>query len=386
MKIDKKWKKLHKLLLCPFMIIFLIACVLVGNKVIVNADSLIVTDFATEDYIPVALANPDKVSFLTNNTISAVFAGNDVVSWSSDISNLDLDNLGDDMELTGNGDLLSDPPYKFTRRYNLGTSADASVYNHTHYQQNGRFILTLGSRIGGNNSQFFEYVPSEIIFEKSDFIIKKADLMTCNITNYGVFPFIQFTNDAGEGIHNGLFIDGISYYFEINYSFLGTSGTWYPDNTLSVSRNLTSTYNYAVYLSPTDWANGFGITSLSDNTKIYIDNWRLGIQFTEQFDSEDDALAYMLYTFPLIPNASHPDVTSFDLDYSDENFGSNYLTDLVNSVVGEELQNNFTNWLLVGANNFFSFELIPGVSLFTILAICLAIPLLIWILKLIMGG
>lgn len=47
---------------------------------------------------------------------------------------------------------------------------------------------------------------------------------------------------------------------------------------------------------------------------------------------------------------------------------------------------NFGNSILTGLNNFLSFELIPGFSLLTLLSVVIAIPLLIYILKMFLGG
>lgn len=47
---------------------------------------------------------------------------------------------------------------------------------------------------------------------------------------------------------------------------------------------------------------------------------------------------------------------------------------------------NFGTILLEGANNFLSFQLLPNFTLFNILTILVTIPLLVWILKLFLGG
>lgn len=66
-----------------------------------------------------------------------------------------------------------------------------------------------------------------------------------------------------------------------------------------------------------------------------------------------------------------------------------------NEVIYEKLTENveidanisqFGRLLLEGANAFLAFELIPGISLYLLLGLCVAIPLLIYILKLFLGG
>lgn len=81
----------------------------------------------------------------------------------------------------------------------------------------------------------------------------------------------------------------------------------------------------------------------------------------------------------------------------------NYLTHVVERGVFQEpgnnpwvLLNDFSNFevdvsnfgqeLLQGLNNFLSFELIPGFSLLTLLSVIIAVPLLIYILKMFLGG
>lgn len=79
------------------------------------------------------------------------------------------------------------------------------------------------------------------------------------------------------------------------------------------------------------------------------------------------------------------------VEYNDlyEGYIYNVNSDLFSSSVNPSNPgkvSNFGTILLEGANNFLSFQLLPNFTLFNILTILVTIPLLVWILKLFLGG
>lgn len=53
---------------------------------------------------------------------------------------------------------------------------------------------------------------------------------------------------------------------------------------------------------------------------------------------------------------------------------------------GSTIEVNFGAWLLENANSFLAFELLPGFSLSSLLALLVGIPLLLWLFKMLLGG
>ena len=164
------------------------------------------------------------------------------------------------------------------------------------------------------------------------------------------------------------------------------------DGINSFEGSTTLTFGSSVYtdLSPYVISSEFGsfISNLEDDDernillnvtyKIYVDSW-----------------LDMLVGPPIFYQSilSHP--ISDIQDYLKSSMGPHLPLELYNGYWlprgswggdSSSFVPNLANSLLVGLQNFLSFELIPGFSLYHVLMLIVAIPLLIFILKLFLGG
>lgn len=164
------------------------------------------------------------------------------------------------------------------------------------------------------------------------------------------------------------------------------------DNTNIFTDTISLTFGSALYtdLTPYVISSSFGnfiqnlpnddqrLIMLNVTYKIYVEDWE-----------------YMIINEPVFyqRTLTHPFV---DLqDYNKGAMGNFLPLELTNAYYmpfglptgdSSSFVPNLANSLLIGLQNFLSFELIPGFSLYHVLMLIVAIPLLIFILKLFLGG
>lgn len=188
-------------------------------------------------------------------------------------------------------------------------------------------------------------------------------------------------------------IDVTSPYQPFNYTSSSGNATGYLyDSTNVFTGTISRTFGNSIYtdLSPYVLSSEFGsfinnlpnederIILLNATYKIYIDDW-----------------SYMLVGEPIyyqrVLTHNYVDIIDFNMS----SMGPHLPLELTNSYYlprglptgdSSAFVPNLANSLLIGLQNFLSFELIPGFSLYHILMLIVAIPLLIFILKLFLGG
>ena len=189
-----------------------------------------------------------------------------------------------------------------------------------------------------------EYSIDSIVFEKKNYFLKVKDLRS------SITPSIT-----------ALVLNG---GYNITYEIEG----YYIDNSNNINNitSIISNYNGLLgtnYLYPSK-TDLFGVSSINGNNLMYIKYYRVVVEFPNNYSDN------LCYNYGV-----------FSKEYEEINY-NNALT----SWVSISQTNNIGSSLLSSVNSFMSFEIVPGLSLLNILMLLVAIPLLIWILKLFLGG
>lgn len=341
MKIEKKWKKYHKLLIIPLMVIIMFVSITIG----VNANS---TGSPGEEpeYVIISPTNPDLIIFAIDDLSYGYYlGGEDIMYYSQSYPNPDLlDGWVVFNPVSENTDMIY-------RVYNIDTTL-----------QIGRYRVFTEIR---NREEAATWEFHSITWEKNDFYLLKRDVGASVTTVYGLFPQIRLY-ELNQPIQLICDIEATYYYLDNNQL----------QERQILTQIVTSTnQDFALHFNNSILNAG----TMSDNTILYFSYWRMVITPYNQNAGWDR----MSYSYTLIGDRT----TATDDSYY--TIAQTFLNDIANNT---NTGGNGGTILDVGAsmlasvNSFFQFELLPGFSLFNILTICLAIPLLIWILKLIMGG
>lgn len=319
--------------------IFVLVCAFgfFGVNIMVNADSVwnygeVNTDTGDfpGNYIMESHFNWDTMT-IVNSTIGfeGVVGGNDTLVWSG---NWDESPIINDYWTFKNSSIDYNGGYLQVSR-NI-------VLNETISNQDE--LLYYDCII--NNLLWTDYM----IFEKNDFFMRLNDLGSYRT------PTIKFpdTNvDVGMEIH-GFILDKDGNAREL-YLFRADK---------------TVTSNTAFYLYPNTYEL-FGNIDINEvynsNAIMYISNFRCWIDILTP-----RALSYCNYYYGV------QSVGDEELRYG------TILNDYVNVVSSSDIVGGVAD----GVNSFLQIEILPGLSFFGILLLAVAVPMLIWILKIFFGG
>lgn len=209
--------------------------------------------------------------------------------------------------------------------------------------------ISLNSNLSNDNYKVFDcgvitdLYFTEIIFEKSDFFLKVGDL------NSIISPMVYFTTIGG----------GYNISYDIEGYVNLKSGSFDYIRGVTTSKEDLLGWNYLLP-SKTDL---FGTTNTIDNDSLmYIKNIRVGVTLRGYVD--------FYYRYGV------SDILTYE-----DNYG-NAIEDWVNKTGVSSLGNS----LLSSVNGFLAFEIVPGLTLMNILVLLVVVPLLIWILRLFLGG
>lgn len=337
MKIEKKWKKYHKLLIIPLMAIIMFVSATIGVKA-----SSIGNIYGNEYWI-LSPTNPDYIIMGEEEDGEAMYClgGQDVYYYKQGFPN-------------GGGDgwsIFNPASEEFEnifRTYSIKTAT-----------QLGRFKLFTNTW----NESYWAFDTIE--WYKEDFFLLKRDCGTGN-SQYGLFPQISLEDVNGNNLIINYFVEARIHYIQ--------NGEL-QDRQVNFSGQTQQTpYDFEIRFMPGD----FGLSNVtSDNTIIHFDYFKMTFGCPVNY-------ARFSYGYTLI--APGGDTATDDL-YGD--ITNTFLEQVASLSSGGGPGGTIFDVgasMLTSVNSFFQFELLPGFSLFNILTIVLAIPLLIWILKLIMGG
>ena len=156
--------------------------------------------------------------------------------------------------------------------------------------------------------------------------------------------------------------------FDITYSYKSLS----PDSSYPISNSQTITYTAnGSYLSLipdfifTDLTSYGGVKYIYDYDISFVPREWVGTGWID----------YRIYGY------DYGDVYLADYSQLSRNYFANYFDS-----GGSSIEMNFGAWLLENANAFLAFELLPGFSLSSLLALLVGIPLLLWLFKMLLGG
>lgn len=256
----------------------------------------------------------------------------------------------------------------------LGENVSINAYLNI-YQ---RFNFNAGSLFTGDNITYYPYStiynlnPStssdytEITFIGNDFVIPVGSvrylqnsiltqLFNIDTGNYSSNNY-DFSTDFNLNIINFYMSCDINYYIQSTeqlsvYHYENNIPSYNSIGTLEAFHDMTRLVNNL---------------DLSLKNNLMISNFKLTIMFG--------------YT-----GSSYIRVRSLLINTNDNPTYETLLNGLIFYVPSLE-QADFSSWLVEGIGGFLSFELIPGISLTTLLAVILAIPLLIAFLKIFAGG
>lgn len=151
---------------------------------------------------------------------------------------------------------------------------------------------------------------------------------------------------------------------------------------------------YTALKETSDQVNKFNSYSYSStylgNKLYYLPQYvSVSSYLNEKGISSDDLQPNQIFRLRNVKiSYSVPSEMQIEHEYSfetDEYYANNY-RDLRSNYYTYSTYSGLVSSLLLGVNNFLSFELVPGLSLFSILMMALVIPLLIWLLKVFLGG
>lgn len=331
-----KYIKIHKSKFIKFFIVIFV-CVFgfFGVNIMVNADSIWNFGDVNQEngdypgnYMNESHFNWD--TFYTSNSvvgIEALAGGNDTLVW----FNQDFKNI---------------PVYDYWKfKCWIGT-------NYIDYEMPR--LIALNQQKSNDDLLYYDCTIENLgyadyfIFEKNDFFMRLNDLRSDRL------PIIKFpqTNVAvGMEIH-GFILDKDGNTRELSLVI--------PDKRV--------THNSAFYLYPSK-SELFGNIDFdevySSNAIMYISNYRCMIEFPE--DTLDIPCNYYY---------SVQSVNDAELRYG------TILTDYVNTVSSSDIVGGVAD----NVNSFLQIEILPGLSFFGILLLAIAVPMLIWILKIFFGG
>lgn len=186
---------------------------------------------------------------------------------------------------------------------------------------------------------------TSIAFEKNNFFLKVGDL------NKVGSPQIS------ASVLNG----GYNISFDISGYVKSNNGETRNISIVTDKREDVLGYQY---LLPSKLELFGNVESIDNDSMMYIENIRVLVEFPNNYANE------LKYRYGVD-----------SIEYNSLNY-DNALSNWVNSSLGI----NMGDILLDNVNAFLQFEILPNFTLFNLFVLIVAIPLLIWILKLILGG
>lgn len=331
-----KYIIIHKSKFIKFFIVILV-CVFgfFGVNIMVNADSVwpfgdvnIDTGDYPGNYMMESHFNWD--SFNAQSELAGfefIAGGNDTLAW-----------FGDDYESTTITDYWR---FKNSNIYD-NSSIDIPRTIVLNKQKSNDNLLCYDCIIELGAADWF-------IFEKNDFFMRLNDLYTSYV------PSVKFPINAKVGM-------------EIHGFILDKDGN--TRELYLVSPDKYVTHNSQFYLYPTK-SELFGNIDFdevySSNAIMYISNYRCMIEFYG--DNIYDMRSFNYYY-------SVQSVNDDEMRYG------TILTDYVNAVSSSDIVGGVAD----NVNSFLQIEILPGLSFFGILLLAIAVPMLIWILKIFFGG
>lgn len=330
-----KYIKIHKSKFIKFFIVILV-CVFgfFGVNIMVNADS--VWDFGDVtidgdypgNYMMTSHFNWDSFYFSYELAgIEAVTGGNDTLVWFGDESGIVTDY------------------WKFSNS-NVAFDGEVWVFE-------GPRTIVLNEQKSNDNLLCYDCLMENLygidyfIFEKNDFFMRLNDLYSYYL------PSVKFPEA------------NVKVFMEIHGFILDKEGNTRDLSLVSPNKNVTHNSQFYLYPTKSELFGNIDINEIySSNAIMYISNYRCRIEFLDL------------------------SVNTFNYYYSVqsvEDYNTRYgtiLSDYVNVVSSSDIVGGVAN----NVNSFLQIEVLPGLSFFGILLLAIAVPMLIWILKIFFGG
>lgn len=257
---------------------------------------------------------------------------------------------------------------------------------------NEEFVFIPSGATGYSNFSFWNmpYFNSIIQIEKDLNNNQYAKLITCEfdavyltIGSNGVEEIVvPFSYDFTEDASN--IYDNVDLYYtlnETNYDIVNVDNEW----------NRVGAYFYPYRLIDYMLRDSFFFYTqnmvLIRNLKIYT-----SVQSRTQVTGNDDIIT--LYT----PVTKQSDISFDSVDYKNENYSIELLNaNLTPSQWGQiqiaklqptqvNIDYDMTTWLITAVGSFMNAELFPGFAIGGILAVLVAFPIVVWFLKVVLGG
>lgn len=190
-----------------------------------------------------------------------------------------------------------------------------------------------------------DLIFNSIVFEKNNFFMKVVDLNSLNV------PMISASVLTG----------GYDITFEVNGFVRDVNGDVRDLSIVTDTRIDVLGYQT---LYPTFQELFGNVSSINNDCMMYISNIRVLVEFPNNY------------------------VNNLSYRYSVSSIESNNIKygGAFNSWVNSSINANLGSSLVDNINTFLQIEILPGLSFFGILLLAVAVPLLIWILKIFFGG
>ena len=319
--------------------IFVLVCVFgfFGVNIMVNADS--VWNYGEVDvdngnypgnYIMESHFNWDTL-YIANSTVGfeAIAGGNDTLVWVTNSSAVNLDYWQFKNSNVSNSVFQVPRAITFNR---LKSNDDLLFYD-----------------CSIENLAYTDY----IIFEKNDFFMRLNDLSSSEI--YNRLPSIKFP-ESNVNVNVGMEIHGF---------ILDKEGNTRDLSLVRPDKNVTFNSRFSLYPTQNELFGNIDMDEIySSNAIMYISNYRCMIEFPRK------NMTYCNYYY------SVQSVNDNELRYG------TIMTDYVNAVSSTDIVGGVAD----NVNSFLQIEILPGLSFFGILLLAIAVPMLIWILKIFFGG
>lgn len=206
------------------------------------------------------------------------------------------------------------------------------------------------------------------------------------ITPYSLCGLYNFAFDlTGSGSY-APFINRL----EISIDWLNTAVNSIPQeiglNTTSFTYIYIEDYAFTPYISIPDILHYFitevlDVSVLGSASWVYVSSMKINVDYSDYTDTTPIKNIYMSSIF----SSEH-----FTSDYSSTGvfYGDNWYSILNGGEIGGNVdyELNLSSWLVSAVGAFMNAELFPGFAIGGIFAVMVAFPLVIWFLKLVLGG
>lgn len=331
-----KYIKIHKSKFIKFFI-FVLACVFgfFGVNIMVHADSIWPFGDVSDDgnypsnYMMNSYFNWDSFYLQFELAdIEAVAGGNDTLVW-----------FGDGYSTTATD------YWKFSNFYSSGGVANTFDLPRT---------IVLNKLKSNDNLLYYdcsiELAGNEIIFEKNDFFMRLNDLQSERLSS------VKFPQT------------NVYVSMEIQGFILDKDGNTRDLSLVRADKYVTHNSQFYLYPTKNELFGNINFNEVySSNAIMYISNYRCLIEFPSTSE---------LVSIPCNYYYSVQSVEDYNTRYG------TILTDYVNIVSSSDIVGGVAD----NVNSFLQIEILPGLSFFGILLLAIAVPMLIWILKIFFGG